>query len=165
MSAEQMTASAEEELIDKDILAYLKRHESKELLRFVIVGSVDDGKSTLIGRLLFELQAVYEDQLEAVRKATTMVGVPIDFSLITTKLDDQLDRTIPSSGPCVSAEQQTGACTAPEERLADTFAKWALRGAVSLAGAGYGVASPASLEDWGAPLADLAIEIDVASRD
>ena len=87
MSAEQMTASAEEELIDKDILAYLKRHESKELLRFVIVGSVDDGKSTLIGRLLFELQAVYEDQLEAVRKATTMVGVPIDFSLITDGLE------------------------------------------------------------------------------
>jgi sulfate adenylyltransferase large subunit len=87
MSAEQMTASAEEELIDKDILGYLKRHESKELLRFVIVGSVDDGKSTLIGRLLFELQAVYEDQLEAVRKATTMVGVPIDFSLITDGLE------------------------------------------------------------------------------
>jgi sulfate adenylyltransferase large subunit len=79
--------SAEEELIDKDILGYLKRHESKELLRFVIVGSVDDGKSTLIGRMLFELQAVYEDQLEAVRKATTMVGVPIDFSLITDGLE------------------------------------------------------------------------------
>jgi sulfate adenylyltransferase large subunit len=87
MAAEQMSASAEEELIDKDILGYLKRHESKELLRFVIVGSVDDGKSTLIGRLLFELQAVYEDQLEAVRKATTMVGVPIDFSLITDGLE------------------------------------------------------------------------------
>jgi sulfate adenylyltransferase large subunit len=79
--------SAEEELIDKDILGFLARHESKELLRFVIVGSVDDGKSTLIGRMLFELQAVYEDQLEAVRKATTMVGVPIDFSLITDGLE------------------------------------------------------------------------------
>ena len=47
--------SIEEELIDKDILGFLKRHENKELLRFVIVGSVDDGKSTLIGRMLFEL--------------------------------------------------------------------------------------------------------------
>jgi bifunctional enzyme CysN/CysC len=79
--------SADEELIQRDILAFLAKHENKELLRFVIVGSVDDGKSTLIGRLLFELHAVYEDQLEAVRKATTMVGVPIDFSLITDGLE------------------------------------------------------------------------------
>jgi bifunctional enzyme CysN/CysC len=78
---------AEEELIERDILAFLAKHENKELLRFVIVGSVDDGKSTLIGRLLFELKAVYDDQLEAVRKATTMVGVPIDFSLITDGLE------------------------------------------------------------------------------
>ncbi len=82
-----MAQSADEELIERDILAFLAKHEAKELLRFVIVGSVDDGKSTLIGRLLFELQAVYEDQLEAVRKATTMVGVPIDFSLITDGLE------------------------------------------------------------------------------
>ena len=57
-----------------------------------------------------------------------------------------------------------GDCTVPAERFADTFAKWALRGAVSATGAGYGVATPASLEDWGAPLAKLAIEIEVASR-
>jgi sulfate adenylyltransferase large subunit len=84
----------EEELIEKDILGFLKKHEEKELLRFVIVGSVDDGKSTLIGRLLFELQAVYEDQLEAVRKATTMVGVPIDFSLITDGLEAEREQGI-----------------------------------------------------------------------
>jgi hypothetical protein len=83
------------------------------------------------------------------------LGHVIDFSLITTKLDDQLDRTIPSSGPCISAGQQTGACTAPEERLADTFAKWALRGAVSAAGAGYGVDAPL-LDEWALPLAGLA---------
>jgi len=59
----------ENELIDKDILGYLKRHETKELLRFVIVGSVDDGKSTLIGRLLHDINAVYEDQLASVKKA------------------------------------------------------------------------------------------------
>ncbi len=85
---------SEEELIEKDILAFLKKHESKELLRFVIVGSVDDGKSTLIGRLLFELQAVYEDQLDAVKKATTMVGVPIDFSLITDGLEAEREQGI-----------------------------------------------------------------------
>ena len=54
--------SHQSDLIATDIDAYLKQHEHKELLRFVIVGSVDDGKSTLIGRLLFELHAVYEDQ-------------------------------------------------------------------------------------------------------
>jgi bifunctional enzyme CysN/CysC len=85
---------SEEALIESDILAFLKKHESKELLRFVIVGSVDDGKSTLIGRLLFELQAVYEDQLEAVRKATTMVGVPVDFSLITDGLEAEREQGI-----------------------------------------------------------------------
>jgi bifunctional enzyme CysN/CysC len=85
---------SEEALIEKDILAFLKKHESKELLRFVIVGSVDDGKSTLIGRLLFELKAVYEDQLEAVRKATTMVGVPVDFSLITDGLEAEREQGI-----------------------------------------------------------------------
>ena len=63
-----------------------------------------------------------------------------------------------------ASPRDTGDCTAPEERFADTFAKWALRGAVSAVGAGYSVATPASLEDWGAPLSALAIEIDVASR-
>ena len=86
--------SAEEELIERDILGFLAKHEHKELLRFVIVGSVDDGKSTLIGRLLFELKAVYDDQLEAVRKATTMVGVPIDFSLITDGLEAEREQGI-----------------------------------------------------------------------
>ncbi len=85
---------SEQALIERDILAFLKKHEHKELLRFVIVGSVDDGKSTLIGRLLFELEAVYEDQLEAVRKATTMVGVPIDYSLITDGLEAEREQGI-----------------------------------------------------------------------
>ena len=77
------------------------------------------------------------------------------------ELRDELAASLPPVGACVTAD--TGDCTAPEERFADTFAKWALRGAVSLGGAGYGVASPASLEDWGAPLARLAIEIDVSA--
>jgi GTPase len=51
---------SEQELIEKDILAFLKKHEHKELLRFVIVGSVDDGKSTLIGRLCSSCM-IYED--------------------------------------------------------------------------------------------------------
>jgi bifunctional enzyme CysN/CysC len=84
----------ENELIEKDILGYLQRHESKELLRFVIVGSVDDGKSTLIGRLLHDLNAVYEDQLASVKRATTMEGEPIDFSLITDGLAAEREQGI-----------------------------------------------------------------------
>jgi bifunctional enzyme CysN/CysC len=84
----------ENELIEKDILAYLARHESKELLRFVIVGSVDDGKSTLIGRLLHDINAVYEDQLAAVKRATTMEGAAIDFSLFTDGLAAEREQGI-----------------------------------------------------------------------
>jgi bifunctional enzyme CysN/CysC len=84
----------ESELIDKDILAYLKLHENKELLRFVIVGSVDDGKSTLVGRLLHDLNAVYEDQLAAVKRASTMEGAAIDFSLFTDGLAAEREQGI-----------------------------------------------------------------------
>jgi len=90
------------------------------------------------------------------------LGHVIDFAITPPELRDELAASLPPVGSCVGASR--GDCTAPEERFADTFAKWALRGAVSLAGAGYGVASPASLEDWGAPLAKLAIAIEVAAQ-
>ena len=51
------------ELIEKDIHGYLKQQENKGLLRFITCGSVDDGKSTLIGRLLFESKLLFEDHL------------------------------------------------------------------------------------------------------
>ncbi|HEX6025858.1 MAG TPA: hypothetical protein VFZ00_27955 [Solirubrobacter sp.] len=89
------------------------------------------------------------------------LGHVIDHALVPPELRDQLAASLPPVGAC--ATTLTGDCTAPEERFADTFAKWALRGAVSVAGAGYGVATPASLEDWGAPLSALAIEIAVAA--
>src|SRR5262245_29385255 len=68
-----------------DIERYLARHERKELVRFVAVGSVDDGKSTLIGRLLHDTQGIYEDQLAAVKRATKSKDEEgeIDFSLFT----------------------------------------------------------------------------------
>lgn len=56
------------ELIASNILDYLSQHEQKQLLRFITCGSVDDGKSTLIGRLLYDAQMVYQDQLEALQK-------------------------------------------------------------------------------------------------
>jgi hypothetical protein len=88
-------------------------------------------------------------------------GHVIDFAITPPELRDELAASLPPVGSCVLATH--GDCTEPQERFADTFAKWALRGAVSLAGAGYGVASPASLEDWGAPLATLAISIEVSA--
>ena len=76
----------ETELIERDIDGYLVMHQEKELLRLVAVGSVDDGKSTLIGRLLHDTHGVYEDQLHAVKKASTQEGMEIDFSLFTDGL-------------------------------------------------------------------------------
>jgi bifunctional enzyme CysN/CysC len=84
----------EQELIRKDIAGYLARHEQKELLRLVCVGSVDDGKSTLIGRLLHDAHGLYDDQLEAVRRATTMEGTEIDFSLFTDGLKAEREQGI-----------------------------------------------------------------------
>src|SRR4051794_22860627 len=91
------------------------------------------------------------------------LGHVVDAALVPHALGAQLDAGIPSADPCAVPTDGLGACAAPEERFADTFAKWALRGAVSVAGAGYGVAAPASLEDWGTPLANLAIEIQVSA--
>jgi hypothetical protein len=90
------------------------------------------------------------------------LGHVVDFALMQPEMRNQLAAQLPSSGACFTAD--SGDCTAPEERFADTFAKWALRGAVSAYGAGYGTLAPASLESWGAPLASLAIQVKVASR-
>jgi bifunctional enzyme CysN/CysC len=77
-----------------EIEAYLERYQDKELLRFVAVGSVDDGKSTLIGRLLYDTGSVYEDQLAAARKASHMAGTDIDLSLITDGLAAEREQGI-----------------------------------------------------------------------
>ncbi len=85
----------ESQLIKKDIAKYLRLHQEKELLRFTTAGSVDDGKSTLIGRLLFDTNAVYEDQLDSARKATKMeVGEDIDLSLLTDGLKAEREQGI-----------------------------------------------------------------------
>jgi sulfate adenylyltransferase large subunit len=68
--------------------------EEKELLRFVAVGSVDDGKSTLIGRLLHDAHGVYDDQLRSVKRASQMAGAEIDFSLFTDGLKAEREQGI-----------------------------------------------------------------------
>ncbi len=86
--------TTEQEQISTDILGYLEQHQQKELLRFVSVGSVDDGKSTLIGRLLHDTHGIYEDQLSAVKRASTRAGMEIDFSLFTDGLKAEREQGI-----------------------------------------------------------------------
>src|SRR5262249_15800294 len=85
---------AEQELIQRDIQSYLAAHEQKELLRLSTMGSVDDGKSTLIGHLLHDVNAVYEDQLAAVKRASTMEATEIAFSLVTDGLKAEREQGI-----------------------------------------------------------------------
>jgi bifunctional enzyme CysN/CysC/sulfate adenylyltransferase subunit 1 len=93
-----MTAESQREkdrnAAETEIESYLHQYQDKELLRFVAVGSVDDGKSTLIGRLLYDTGSVYEDQLAAARKASHMAGTDIDLSLITDGLAAEREQGI-----------------------------------------------------------------------
>lgn len=73
---------------------YLAEHERKELVRFVVVGSVDDGKSTLIGRLLYETDSLYEDQIAQVKKASRQNGGELDFSYFTDGLKAEREQAI-----------------------------------------------------------------------
>ena len=84
-------------LIATDIDEYLAQHERKELLRFITCGSVDDGKSTLIGRLFYESKMIYEDQLAAIRKDSTRYGTTggeVDLALFTDGLEDERQQGI-----------------------------------------------------------------------
>jgi len=85
------------ELIANDILGYLKQHEEKDLLRFITCGSVDDGKSTLIGRLLFDSKQIYEDQLAAIEEASVHQGTvkgETDLALLTDGLRAEREQGI-----------------------------------------------------------------------
>ena len=89
--------SHQSSLIASDIDAYLTQHERKELLRFITCGSVDDGKSTLIGRLFYESKMIYEDQLAAIRKDTSRYGTTgedVDLALFTDGLEDERQQGI-----------------------------------------------------------------------
>ncbi|HEX5620160.1 MAG TPA: hypothetical protein VFX51_17195, partial [Solirubrobacteraceae bacterium] len=90
------------------------------------------------------------------------LGHVIDFLLVDDDLMGKLDAGIPASRECGEALDGAGGCNAVQERFADTFAKWALRGRFSIAGSGYGVPTPPSLEDWGMPLGALAIQLDTS---
>lgn len=85
------------DLIAEDIELYLKTHENKSLLRFITCGSVDDGKSTLIGRLLYESKMLFEDQLtqlEADSKKVGTQGGDLDFALLVDGLTAEREQGI-----------------------------------------------------------------------
>lgn len=89
--------SHQSDLIATDIDAYLKQHERKQLLRFITCGSVDDGKSTLIGRLLYDSKMIYEDhlsQLEAESKIVGTTGGNFDPALLTDGLKAEREQGI-----------------------------------------------------------------------
>ncbi|KQT34818.1 adenylyltransferase [Sphingomonas sp. Leaf412] len=86
-----------DDLIRTDIRAYLASHESKSLLRFITCGSVDDGKSTLIGRLLYDSKQIFEDQLSALEADSKRVGTQgqnIDFALLVDGLAAEREQGI-----------------------------------------------------------------------
>jgi bifunctional enzyme CysN/CysC len=86
-----------DELVSSDIEAYLDRHRRKTLLRFITCGSVDDGKSTLIGRLLFDSKAIFEDQLSALEADSKRMGTQgenIDFALLLDGLAAEREQGI-----------------------------------------------------------------------
>ena len=90
-------SNVHEELIAQDIDAYLEIHQHKTMLRFITCGSVDDGKSTLIGRLLYESQLVFEDHLAALEADSRRVGTQgndLDFALLVDGLTAEREQGI-----------------------------------------------------------------------
>jgi bifunctional enzyme CysN/CysC len=86
-----------DDLISRDIDAYLAQHQNKSLLRFITCGSVDDGKSTLIGRLLYDSKMIFEDQLSALEADSKTVGTQggnIDFALLVDGLAAEREQGI-----------------------------------------------------------------------
>ncbi len=89
--------SHQSDLIQADILAYLAQHERKEILRFLTCGNVDDGKSTLIGRLLHDSKMIYEDQLAAIHRDSKKVGTTgdnVDLALLVDGLQAEREQGI-----------------------------------------------------------------------
>src|SRR5512139_572356 len=85
------------DLVAQDIDAYLEQHQHKSLLRFITCGSVDDGKSTLIGRLLYDSKMIFEDQLAALEDDSKRVGTQgqeIDFALLVDGLAAEREQGI-----------------------------------------------------------------------
>src|SRR3970040_1684106 len=91
------------DLISGDVEAYLRSHQKKSLLRFMTCGSVDDGKSTLIGRFLYESKLLFEDQLAALEADSKKVGTQggeLDYALLLAGLAAGRERGITMGVGC-----------------------------------------------------------------
>ena len=89
--------NSENTLLQSNILGYLDQHEKKDMLRFLTCGSVDDGKSTLIGRLLHDSKMIFEDQLAAITKDSQKVGTTgdkVDLALLVDGLQSEREQGI-----------------------------------------------------------------------
>jgi sulfate adenylyltransferase large subunit len=89
--------AALKDLIKTDIKAYLKQYQRQELLRFITCGSVDDGKSTLIGRLLYDTDMIFDDQLSALEKDSKKhgtTGEAVDLALLVDGLQSEREQGI-----------------------------------------------------------------------
>ncbi|MFT5312778.1 MAG: sulfate adenylyltransferase subunit 1 [Paraglaciecola sp.] len=89
--------NSENTLLKADILGYLDQHEKKDMLRFLTCGSVDDGKSTLIGRLLHDSKMIFEDQLAAITKDSKKMGTTgekVDLALLVDGLQSEREQGI-----------------------------------------------------------------------
>src|SRR6266576_3157618 len=94
---EALMSHATDELLATDVEAYLAQHERKSMLRFITCGSVDDGKSTLIGRLLYDSKLIFEDHLAALESDSKKVGTQggeLDFALLVDGLQAEREQGI-----------------------------------------------------------------------
>jgi hypothetical protein len=131
----------------------------------VTIGALPPGSQVVLGVTQATAQGItinfaldrldYDRALDRNVVVLHELGHAIDLVLVPKELNATLDAGIPHGGPCGLAE----GCDSHPERFADTFAKWALGGAVSELGAGYGIPMPPSIETWGAPLGVLASQL------
>ena len=88
---------AERDLVATNVSEWLAKHEAKEMLRFITCGSVDDGKSTLIGRLLYDCRQIFDDQLDALEAESKKIGTQagkLDFALLVDGLSAEREQGI-----------------------------------------------------------------------
>jgi hypothetical protein len=116
------------QLIAEDIDAYLLQHQHKTMLRFITCGSVDDGKSTLIGRLLYDSKMIFEDQLEALEadsKRSARRGRRSTSRCWSMAWPPSASRASPSTSPTASSPPKSASSSSPTARATSSIrATW-----------------------------------------
>jgi hypothetical protein len=156
----------EKDLIAADIEGYLEKYRGKELCRFVAIGSVDDGKSTLIGRLLYDTGMVFEDQLARSRRASASRTAASTSRCSPTGSPPSASRASPSTWPTATSPPRSASSSSPTRRgTCSTRATWGKRTRVKSIVA---LAADPHLQEAFAPMAitlTLTDEIDITRGD